>query len=260
MPRFEDYFETTAKGLHPFDSITDRVNEHLDGKFEMTAQEQEQERQLYKRELLGRLMGERLTPRQFELLSGEYRDSHEKCEYYNRRVNEIFLDNRDMIRLHNEKIESIRRGKVTSGEWREEESHEKIRELADEAIHHTPKRHRTKVDRQEIDAYLSAYHLLDNPERMLEREYHFDEGLGESLTEHCENLKKSFPGLKVLVRRDRDGFAIVRTKFAPEYKYNIDDMENYDEDAARTRMHETVEAIVNFIHPQKPEEIVEQVA
>lgn len=36
MPRFEDYFETTAKGLHPFDSITDKVNEHLDGKFDMT--------------------------------------------------------------------------------------------------------------------------------------------------------------------------------------------------------------------------------
>lgn len=79
MPRFEDYFETTAKGLHPFDSITDKVNESLEGKFEMSELEQKEERELYRRELVGRLIGERLTPRQFELISGDYRTSHEKC-------------------------------------------------------------------------------------------------------------------------------------------------------------------------------------
>jgi len=57
---------------------------------------------------------------------------------------------------------------------------------------------------------------------VLEKEYYFDEGLGQSLQEHTAELKKSMPQMKVEVRRDRDGFAIVKTTFSPELKYPID--------------------------------------
>jgi hypothetical protein len=61
----------------------------------------------------------------------------------------------------------------------------------------------------------------DTPERQLEKEYYFDEGLGQSLQDHTAELKKQFPQMKVEARRDRDGFAIVKTTFAPEYKYDL---------------------------------------
>jgi len=44
----------------------------------------------------------------------------------------------------------------------------------------------------------------------MEREYYFDEGLGQSLQEHVNELKKNFPDIKLQTRRDRDGFAIVK--------------------------------------------------
>jgi len=34
--------------------------------------------------------------------------------------------------------------------------------------------------------------------------------------------------MKVQVRRDRDGFAIVKTSFEQEFKYNLDDIMNFD--------------------------------
>lgn len=37
-----------------------------------------------------------------------------------------------------------------------------------------------------------------------------------------------YPGINVYTRRDRDGFAIVKTTFKPEYKYNLDELENFD--------------------------------
>jgi len=69
---------------------------------------------------------------------------------------------------------------------------------------------------------------MDNPERLLEKEYYFDERLGLSLDEHVADLKQKFPGVKVQTRRDRDGFAIVKTMYEPEYKYNLAKFENWD--------------------------------
>lgn len=66
---------------------------------------------------------------------------------------------------------------------------------------------------------------LDNPERLLEKEYYFDETLGESLNEHCEALKAQYPSMKVQARRDRDGFAIVKTIYDNAYKYDLDKLE-----------------------------------
>jgi len=36
---------------------------------------------------------------------------------------------------------------------------------------------------------MEAVSLMDNPERLLEKEYHFDEGLGQSLNDHVSELK-----------------------------------------------------------------------
>ena len=50
------------------------------------------------------------------------------------------------------------------------------------------------------------------PTKWMEREYYFDEGLGESLNEHIAKLRKTSggEGLEIETRRDKDGFAIVK--------------------------------------------------
>jgi len=63
MPRFDSYFESKSRGLHPFDSIASsfddsEVRTQADDEFEKA-----EEQALYKRELMGRLMGRQLTPR-----------------------------------------------------------------------------------------------------------------------------------------------------------------------------------------------------
>lgn len=60
------------------------------------------------------------------------------------------------------------------------------------------------------------------------REYYFDEGLGESLTDHIDSLKKKFEGVSVSTRRDKDGFAIVTVKMDRQFKYKLEDLENLD--------------------------------
>lgn len=75
MPRFEGYFNSQTNKIHPFDQISNRVNESLKEDQESLAAEKQEELLLHQRELLGRLMGERLTPRQFELIAGQYKSS-----------------------------------------------------------------------------------------------------------------------------------------------------------------------------------------
>jgi len=52
---------------------------------------------------------------------------------------------------------------------------------------------------------------LQGDHKVFEKEYIFDEGLGESVKDHVEGIKKNFPGLEILVRRDRDGYPIIKT-------------------------------------------------
>ncbi len=39
--------------------------------------------------------------------------------------------------------------------------------------------------------------MADNPERLLEKEYYFDETLGQSLDAHAAELKAKYPGVTV---------------------------------------------------------------
>jgi hypothetical protein len=51
---------------------------------------------------------------------------------------------------------------------------------------------------------------LRNSTQILEREYYFDEGLGESLNDHIETLKKNYKSITIQTRRDRDNLPIVK--------------------------------------------------
>ena len=77
----------------------------------------------------------------------------------------------------------------------------------------------------------------------LEKEYYFDEGLGESLKAHVEDLKTRVPEIDVTVRRDREGYPIVKTKFAPKYKYDVEKAMEFNPDEAMQRINESIEDI-----------------
>ena len=69
---------------------------------------------------------------------------------------------------------------------------------------------------------------MRNSDTLPTREYYFDEGLGESLAEHVDSLKKQFEDVTVTTRRDKDGFAIVTLKKEHQFKYKLEDLENAD--------------------------------
>jgi len=101
---------------------------------------------------------------------------------------------------------------------------------------------------------------MDSPENLLEKEYHFDEGLGQTLDEHVEELKQRFPGVTVQTRRDRDGFAIIKTMHKREYKYDLDQMEAFDAQAELEKINESIEVVLGKLMPGSPQEIIDSVS
>jgi len=82
--------------------------------------------------------------------------------------------------------------------------------------------------RRELKRYMAKMSENISQYTKHEKEYHFDEGVGVSLTEHVKDLKARYPNGRVQTRRDRDGFAIVKLSFKPEYKYDLDEIMAYD--------------------------------
>jgi hypothetical protein len=84
---------------------------------------------------------------------------------------------------------------------------------------------------------------------LFEKEYHFDEGLGQSLKDHVAEIKQNFEGIEVLVRRDRDGYAIVKTRFKPSFKYDIDKISKFDPKTEQAHIKETLEVVYKNLMP-----------
>ena len=72
MPRFQDYFDAEADGIHPFDRIAYNTGGYGDEEqdHEERKAEAEREQMLYDRSLLGKLLGQTLTPLEYEKLAG----------------------------------------------------------------------------------------------------------------------------------------------------------------------------------------------
>lgn len=183
------------------------------------------------------------------MLTGQYSDADVKLQRVKDQQQQQFISHRDTIRINEEHVEKLRRKKVASGEWTEEESHKQLAQHLQSLLDQQKSPSQLKIYRRELQDVLEALSLMDNPERLLEKEYHFDEGLGQSLNSHVNELKTKYPEMNVETRRDRDGFAIVRVTFQPEYKYNIDEIEAWDKDKARAQMNRTVETLLASVIP-----------
>lgn len=48
----------------------------------------------------------------------------------------------------------------------------------------------------------------------------------------------------MLSRRDRDGFAIIKVCFKPEYKFNLDDLASFDKEEQQARFLQSLEDLI----------------
>mmetsp|Transcript_9178 Transcript_9178/g.15449 ORF Transcript_9178/g.15449 Transcript_9178/m.15449 type:complete len:163 (+) Transcript_9178:497-985(+) len=110
-----------------------------------------------------------------------------------------------------------------------------------------------------MKSYENQKKLL-NSEFNQEREYFFDEGLGESLDQHVANLKASFPSIRVETRRDSDGFALVKVILLPNYSYKLDKILSLDPEKALRIQNETMDAIIGTFLPKDPQNFIKSLA
>lgn len=249
MPRFEGFFRSQAKGKHPFEEEEYQYKDKTT--VESLREEEAYDEELLQRELEGRLMGETLTPRQFEQLYKFKKEAGGAIKYLRDHNRNAYLDARDIIRLLEEQREGIRRKNVLDGTWTEQESTQKIKEMLEEYARKSPTQYQEKRMRREFDNMLELLSKIQNPQKFFEKEYYFDEGLGQSLKDHVEDIKGNFPDLQVLVRRDRDGYAIIKTQYKPNYKYKLEDLENMDVDQNITMIKETLDDYLKTVIGQK---------
>lgn len=196
----------TAKGR----SVYEKREENEEDLESARILEEEEEQSAYRRELLARMFGGKLSSRQYGVLMNMTADDNEK-EILSKAANhKAKNDARSTIQNTEEQIESFRRRMVLDGAWSEEKSHEKLQETLEEIQAKFPTRSSYEIAKREYKTKLEAYLNMRSSDSLMEREYYFDEGLGESLNDHVSGLTKQFPGIEIQTRRDRDGIPIVK--------------------------------------------------
>lgn len=123
-------------------------------------------------------MGRKLTPRQFEVLTGQYSDKDTKLQHVKDGQNKAFLTRRQIIAISEERLEVLRLRKVRAGEWTEAESEQKLHQWLQDASAKIPGPEQQKKERRVSEIVIDALSKMDTPETLLEKEYYFDEGLG----------------------------------------------------------------------------------
>ena len=109
--------------------------------------------------------------------------------------------------------------------------------------------------RLEEENFNKIMKILRNPDQFYEKEYYFDEGLGVSVMEHIEQIKANHPDVEVQTRRDRDGFAIIKTRYKPKYKYNLDEIVGHNPMEEKQLLKESMEAVLNMAIPEGVAEV-----
>ena len=193
MPRFEGFFRSQSQGKHPFEEDSYQYENKTTP--EQDRAEDDFDEELLQRELEGRLLGENLTPRQFELLYKAKMEGSGQIKYIKDNESNMFLDSRDLVRLMEEQREAARRRMVSSGKWAEAESEDRMVKVLKEMTNDIPTEYDEKRVKREFRNLLDLMSRIQNPQKLFEKEYYFDEGLGQSLKDHVEELKATFPDL-----------------------------------------------------------------
>ena len=124
----EEYFRNQAEGVHPFDRVASSFDEsEVHGTQEDREAEQERLDRLHHQMLMGKLVGQTLTPEEYEVLMKPKQETGSVLQRVTDNRSEEFFSRRILARLSEEKAEQTRRRKVLDGEWPEEESSELLR-------------------------------------------------------------------------------------------------------------------------------------
>jgi len=123
-PSFGEYFDREAEGKYVFDNTSgvDRERASREEEFQRIEEDQESEH-LYRRELLARLHGGKLTARQLGVLLKSSSDPDTQGALTKAAEFSTKANGRDAIRTSEELLESYRRRQVLTGKWSEGESH-----------------------------------------------------------------------------------------------------------------------------------------
>ena len=60
-------------------------------------------------------------------------------------------------------------------------------------------------------------------------------------------MKARFPDVEISVRRDNDGFALIKTLYRPTYKYDLDKILSFDMEEKHREYKESAEIILKNI-------------
>ena len=151
MPRFDSYFESKSQDVHPFEHIKNSFDDSEMYSQEEIAYEKDREAKLHKKELIGRLYGRKITPRQFELLMGMDQTGSIKIEKTLDFQKNNFLTKEDYVRLTQEKYEKLMRQKVASGEWPESEKLQRLQKQIEDDVAKTPTKSELRMKIKEME-------------------------------------------------------------------------------------------------------------
>ena len=151
-PTFEEYFKNKDSHLDNFMSPDfDAIEADEEIARNLEAEEDEL---TYKKELIARLFGGKLTSRQYGVLLGMTKDKLEVEEIMKKNDFRSQEEAKDQIRCAEEIVENFRREKVYSGEWAEEDSYTLMQNTLDELSAKYPTKTVYDIEKRE---YNKAY-------------------------------------------------------------------------------------------------------
>ena len=123
-PDLEGYFERQASGKSPIDNLSGVDYEKAVEDEELQRiQEAQGDEESYRKELLARLFGGKLTARQYAVFMNMSDSQQEQAKLEHAAEEKFKHEAKDLIRNAEELLESRRRQKVHAGEWTEQNSH-----------------------------------------------------------------------------------------------------------------------------------------
>lgn len=260
-PDLQSYYERQAKGKSVIDDFSGvEYERNIEEEEIQRLQADQHDEDEYRRELLARLVGGKMTARQYAVFMNMSMDELQQIKLEKQKEEKMKVEAKDEIRNIEELLESRRREKVLQGQWPEADSHMLLQQELDEALVKFPTASSFQIFMREWKKQEVAAREMRNSSQILEREYYFDEGLGQSLNEHTAELRKQYPNVDLQIRRDNDGFPIIKLAMKREYKYNIDDIINTDSEQLIQSQNETLEALLGVFMPEDPKEFIEKAA
>jgi hypothetical protein len=126
-PGFESYYDSKAKGQHPFDDKTKYPEQSVDsGDFDHLV-DSDGEDVWNGEELQGKLYNQTMTSKQFDQWTKMTTGDDDKLKKMQEGLDrELYLNGAEMRRIYEEEFESFRRRKVLNKEWTEGESKVKL--------------------------------------------------------------------------------------------------------------------------------------